>query len=112
MTDVNMPSKGIVIPPFGELQNFSAVSLKAKLIFFRSIIHSIRWRLEVKRMEAPNHKLADQLRQVPTFKGGKGSVEELQSLYEQAQFLAGVLDRWNSDAGEVQDILLASVANN
>ena len=92
---------------FGDILNFSQVALETKLIFYRTMVHSIRWRLEVKKMEDPIDALISKLREVPTFKGEKNSVEELQSLHKQAQYMASILDRWNSEGGEVQDILLA-----
>ncbi|MFT7131196.1 MAG: CRP/FNR family cyclic AMP-dependent transcriptional regulator [Gammaproteobacteria bacterium] len=82
--------------PFGDLLNFNTVDLVTKLAFYQTMVHSIRWRLEVSRMSAPAHPLAMELRKVPTFKGEKNSGDELQSLHEQAQFLASMLDRWNS----------------
>lgn len=92
--------------PFGDVENFSAVSLSTKLIFYRTMVHSIRWRLEVKRMEQQNHPLAQELRQVRFFSGEKDSKEELLSLFQQAQLLASILDRWNSEGGALQDIFV------
>jgi hypothetical protein len=91
---------------FGDLLNFDRVSLGTKLIFYRTMVHSIRWRLEVKKMEDPASPLSAELRQVPVFKGIKDSVEELQSLQLQAQYLAKMLDNWNSAGGGIQDLLL------
>lgn len=85
--------------PFGDLLNFQTVDLITKLAFYRTMVHSIRWRLEVNRMSTPTHPLALELRKVPTFKGEKNSEAELQSLHEQAKFLASMLDRWNSSGG-------------
>lgn len=96
---------------FGELLDFDVVSLETKLIFYRIMVHSIRWRLEVNRMEVPKHPLALALRQTPTFTGSQGTVQELQSLLEQAQFLAELLDRWNSDGLAVQDIFVAEAGH-
>jgi CRP/FNR family transcriptional regulator, cyclic AMP receptor protein len=90
---------------FGQLLDFSQVNVKTKLIFYRTMVHSIRWRLEVNRMESPDHSLFAELRQVPMFKGKKGGIQELQSLHEQAQFLAALLERWNCD---VDDVMVVS----
>ncbi len=84
--------------PFGDLLNFDKVDLITKLAFYRTMVHSIRWRLEVNRMANPSHPLALELRRVPTFKGEKNSESELKSIHEQAQFLASMLDRWNSSS--------------
>ncbi len=61
-------------------------------------------------MAEPQHRLVDQLRHMPLVRGAKGSVEELRGLYAQAQFLAGMLDRWNSnqDGDNVEDVVVAS----
>ncbi len=95
--------------PFGKLNDFNTIDLQTKLGFYRTMVHSIRWRLEVNRMERPDHPLTVELRQVPTHSGAKGGEEELISLYRQAQFLASVLDRWNSQGAELQDVIVASV---
>jgi hypothetical protein len=96
--------------PFGRLEDFSSIALQTKLIFYRTMVHSIRWRLEVKRMERPDHPLAVELRQLPANSGEKGGVEELGCLYRQAQFLAAVLDRWNSEGAVLQDVMVVSHA--
>lgn len=93
--------------PFGELDDFQVVSLQTKLIFYRTMVHSIRWRLEVNRMAAPDHPFALELRKVPSFGGEKGGEEELLSLFGQAKYLASVLERWNSDGASIQDVIVA-----
>lgn len=96
--------------PFGDLENFAVIDLATKLIFYRTMVHSIRWRLEVNRMAQPAHPLTEELRHVPMIHAEKGSREELQELYRQAQFLADVLDRWNSGGSGtgVEDVFVAS----
>ncbi|WP_101757551.1 cyclic nucleotide-binding domain-containing protein [Oceanicoccus sp. KOV_DT_Chl] len=96
--------------PFGDLNNFSMVNLETKLTFYRTMVHSIRWRLEVNRMKDPSHKLTNELRQVPVHSGAKGTKDELHSLARQAQYLADVLDRWNSDGGHIQDVMVVNAA--
>lgn len=83
--------------PFGDVTDFVKVSLHTKLIFYRTMVHSIRWRLEQKRMARSDHPLAAQLRQVALFHGQKGTEAELMALSEQAKQLAGILDSWNND---------------
>ena len=99
--------------PFGDLNNYTTVDLPTKLIFYRTMVHSIRWRLEVNRMAQPGHPLVEALMQMPVVRAEKGSKEELNGLYRQAQFLAALLDRWNSgSAGAVvEDVVVASVAD-
>lgn len=89
--------------PFGDLENFTIIDLPTKLTFYRTIVHSIRWRLEVKRMEQSSAVYASELRKVPTYAGEKGGVSELNALFKQSQFLADVLDRWNGGCGLAQD---------
>lgn len=93
--------------PFGELEDFSKIGLETKLVFYSTMVNSIRWRLEVNRIDNPDHALAKELRQVPTYQGEKGGVEQLKALHEQAQFLASILDRWNSEIGSMEDIMVA-----
>lgn len=97
--------------PFGELMDFSKIGMDTKLVFYRTMVNSIRWRLEVNRIDNPDHPLATELRQTPRFTGEKGGTEELAALHEQAQFLASILDRWNSEIGSVEDIMVAERAD-
>lgn len=93
--------------PFGELDDFGQINLATKLLFYRKMVHSIRWRLEQKRVETEDESLARELRRCPVHHGPRESLTELQALFQQAQFLATVLDRWNSVNVDVQDILIA-----
>ena len=76
----------------------SPYSLPTRLAFFHMIVHHIRWTLEVKRMQAPQHELVQSMRKLPVFQGEKGSKEELRALCEQAQGLAELLCRWNEES--------------
>jgi hypothetical protein len=92
---------------FGQLLDFSTVNLMAKLLFYRTMVHSIRWRLEVKRMAEPDNILAKSLLQYPAYRGEKDGVEELQALCKQARHLGDILECWNSqsvdDGGEEEN---------
>ncbi len=92
---------------FGEIDNFSQIKLSTKLLFYRSVVHSIRWRLEVMRMEQPEHALVAELLKVPVFSGPRDSVDELHALHRQAQYLASILERWNSDNGTPGELFVA-----
>ena len=70
------------------------------------MVHSIRGRLEQKRMDDNNHALSRELRGVKYYQGEKQTPEELESLYEQAQLLASILDRWNSEGAGMEDIVV------
>ncbi|HET8709946.1 MAG TPA: cyclic nucleotide-binding domain-containing protein [Spongiibacteraceae bacterium] len=92
---------------FGEIDNFSQIKLSTKLLFYRSVVHSIRWRLEVMRMEQPEHALVAELLKVPVFSGPRDSVDELHALHRQAQYLASILERWNRDNGTPGELFVA-----
>lgn len=92
---------------FGDLTNFSQVTLSTKLLFYRTLLHSIRWRLEVNRIEQPRHPLVLELLKVPVYLGPKDGVEELQALFTQAQTLAALLERWNQDVGKPSGLVVA-----
>lgn len=94
--------------PFGDIYQFDTVSLYTKLVFYRTMVHSIRWRLEQKRMVMGSETLSQELRSVKSFVGEKGSAEELQSLFEQAQLLASILDRWNSEGADIEDVVVVA----
>ncbi len=94
----------------GDVEDFSRLNLAAKLLLYRTMVHSIRWRLEVRRMEHPQHPLVAELRRVPVFDGSRGSSDELQALLVQARFLALLLDRWNRGEGGAPTLFAAPVA--
>jgi len=92
---------------FGDLDNFTQIHLSTKLLFYRTVVHSIRWRLEVLRMEQPEHALVVELLKMPVFAGQRDSIDELHALHQQAQCLAGILERWNSDNGTLGELFVA-----
>ncbi|HEY3699190.1 MAG TPA: cyclic nucleotide-binding domain-containing protein [Spongiibacteraceae bacterium] len=95
---------------FGELENFSQVHLSTKLLFYRTVVHSIRWRLEVLRMEQPDHVLINELLKMPVFAGQRESIDELRALHKQAQNLAVILERWNHGNGKIGELFVANTA--
>lgn len=96
---------------FGALDNFHQVKLSSKLLFYRTLVHSIRWRLEVNRMEQPTHALVAELRKVPMSSAPRDSLEELRALHRQAQVLARILERWNQHNGKMGELLLAGATD-
>lgn len=82
--------------PFGELENFSKIKLSTKLALWRMVVHNTRWKLEVYRMEHPDHPLAPELRRVEIFRGDRNTLAELQSLDRQVRQLTDILLKWNS----------------
>jgi len=95
---------------FGELDDFNQVHLSSKLLFYRTLVHSIRWRLEVNRMEQPRHALVAELLKAPVYRGARDSVAELHALYGQAQYLARILENWNQGDAKRGELFVA--ANN
>ncbi len=95
---------------FGALDQFNQVKLSTKLLFYRTVVHSTRWRLEVNRREQPNHPLVAELLKVPLHVGPQGSLEELRSLHRLAQVLAQLLERWNQDSGKLGELFVAGEA--
>jgi hypothetical protein len=81
---------------FGELDDFSQIKLTTKLSLLRIVINNTRFKLEVNRMNEPDHELAKKLAKVEKFDGEKGTAEELDALAEQAFFLGQLLDLWNN----------------
>ena len=82
--------------PFGDMANFSKIKLTTKLALWRMVVHNTRWKLEVYRMEHPEHPLAPALRSVEIFRGEKNTIDELQSLDRQIRQLTDILLKWNS----------------
>ncbi|MEX1034064.1 MAG: cyclic nucleotide-binding domain-containing protein [Cellvibrionaceae bacterium] len=86
---------------FGALDDFRAISLQTKLIYYRNTVHSLRWKLEVYRMRYPDYELANHHHKVRLFQGCQGTFEELCSLHEQAAQLARLLVSWNQQFGSL-----------
>ncbi|MCC7517236.1 MAG: cyclic nucleotide-binding domain-containing protein [Pseudomonadales bacterium] len=84
---------------FGKLEEIGGISLNTKLIFYRSMVHGIRWKLEVYKMQHPNPPLVAKGRAIKMYLGTKGTKEELAALHEQAVALADVLGEWNREFG-------------
>ncbi|GAB2190127.1 cyclic nucleotide-binding domain-containing protein [Sessilibacter sp. MAH2] len=80
---------------FGYLNDFSLVTLHTKLVFYRNAVHSLRWKLEMYRNQHPDHSLAGEHRKLKIHHPQDGTLEELQSLHEQAVALATLLVTWN-----------------
>ncbi|MFS1522853.1 cyclic nucleotide-binding domain-containing protein [Microbulbifer sp. 2304DJ12-6] len=84
---------------FGDLDDLSLLQLPAKLIFYRNMVHSLRWKLEVYRSKYPGHQLADSHRKLKLYTGPKHCRQELVALAEQARGLARILLDWNAEFG-------------
>jgi uncharacterized lipoprotein NlpE involved in copper resistance len=86
---------------FGELIDFSKVSLETKLLYYRQATHSIRWKLEMYRSNYRNHPMANKHRAVTLYTGAKDNALELKALYQQAADLAKLLVAWNQSFGSL-----------
>ncbi|MFA0811225.1 cyclic nucleotide-binding domain-containing protein [Microbulbifer epialgicus] len=84
---------------FGDLDDLSLLQLPAKLIFYRNMVHSLRWKLEVYRSKYPGHQLADSHRKLRLYTGPKNCRDELIALADQARALARILLDWNAEFG-------------
>lgn len=84
---------------FGALLDFNHIKLSTKLTYYRNLVHSLRWKLEVYRGRFGHHALANRHRLVPLFRGLAGTTEELLALREQARQMAELLLCWNHEFG-------------
>jgi CRP/FNR family transcriptional regulator, cyclic AMP receptor protein len=86
---------------FGSLSSTVPISLQTKLIYYRNMVHNLRWKLEVYRSQHLQHALANKHRQIKLFTGLKDTQNELGSLHEQATGLALLLTEWNKEFGSL-----------
>ncbi|MCX2842624.1 cyclic nucleotide-binding domain-containing protein [Microbulbifer thermotolerans] len=93
---------GVDCTLFADLDDFSLLHLPTKLVFYRNMVHSLRWKLEVYRSKYPGHQLADSHRKLKLYTGPKNSREELSALADQARALARILLDWNAEFGSGQ----------
>lgn len=80
---------------FGELRETHNIFLATKLLYYRNMVHNLRWKLEVYRVTYPDHSFASLHRKVKLYAGPKDTMDELVSLDEQARQLAKLLIDWN-----------------
>jgi len=86
---------------FGSLSSTVPINLKTKLIYYRNMVHNLRWKLEVYRSQHLQHPLANKHRLIKLFTGLKDTQSELISLHEQAMGLAHLLTEWNKEFGSL-----------
>lgn len=89
---------GIDYEHFNNLNDFSLFSLSTKISFYRMLNNNIRWNIEQKRIDNPEHPLMAKLRTLPIYSGSKNSQEELDFLYQQAHIQAELLQEWNESS--------------
>jgi hypothetical protein len=83
---------------FGALTDFSRIKLSTKLVLWRMVMHNTRWKLNVHRMQNPEHPLSQALQNVESFTGEKGTLDELSSLDRQIHQLTGLMQQMNESA--------------
>lgn len=81
---------------FGELDDFSIVSLRTKLEMFRDVVRHIYATLLNYEREAPDESLSSELSTLMVFHGERNTMEELEYFAELAVGLAWLLGRWNA----------------
>jgi len=86
---------GADFKPFGKLEDFRQIRLETKLAFYRGVVHHTRWKLEVYKMDYPDHPLVSEMKRIEFFTGSKGTVEELKSLDRQVHQITALLQTWN-----------------
>lgn len=80
---------------FGEPHDQGSIKLPIKLLFYRTMVHNLRWKLEVYRAQFPSHSFAADHRKIRLYAGVRDTMEELLSLDSQARQLAELLNSWN-----------------
>jgi len=95
VSDKKVLLAGIDFQHFSDLEDFSLFSLSTKISFFRMLSNNLRWTLERRKMEMPDHPLIAKLRKIPIVMAEKNSQQELNGLYEQTKQLAALVKEWN-----------------
>ena len=95
VSDKKVLLAGIDFQHFSDLEDFSLFSLSTKISFFRMLSNNLRWTLERRKMEMPDHPLIAKLRKIPIVMTEKNSQQELNGLYEQTKQLAALVKEWN-----------------
>lgn len=80
---------------FGEPLDQAGIKLPVKLLFYRTMVHNLRWKLEVYRAQFPSRSFAADHRKIRLYAGVRDTMEELLSLDSQARQLAELLNSWN-----------------
>lgn len=83
------------VAPFGNLEDFSRISMTTKLAIYRLAINNTRFKLETYKAKDPKHALAETYMKVPKFSGPRDSIEELRHHAEHAPALARLLQQFN-----------------
>lgn len=80
---------------FGEAEDFSQVKLETKLSLLRIVANNTRWKLEVFKMNEPDHPLVSKMDALAPFTGTKNTIDELRYLTHLSFNLGKLLTEWN-----------------
>ncbi|MFH2129733.1 MAG: cyclic nucleotide-binding domain-containing protein [bacterium] len=80
---------------FGEIDDFSVVTISTKISFYRSAVKINRKRLENLKIDYPENELVLKSPGHTSFSGQPGTMRELLYLQDQAKTYAKYLHKWN-----------------
>lgn len=89
---------------FGEPQDDEIINLPVKLLFYRAMVHNLRWKLEVYRSRFPSRSCVADHQKVRLYAGARDTLAELLSLDLQARQLAELLNGWNLALTQADDL--------
>jgi hypothetical protein len=81
---------------FGDVDDFSVISMGTKLHLFRDVVRHIRCTIQAYEVAIPDEELSRELTTLMMFAGEKDSLDEIEHLSELATALAWLLDKWNA----------------
>ncbi len=80
---------------FGEIDDFSAVSLSTKISFYRTAVRTIRKRLEILKIDYPENELVINSPTHRPFTETRNTMRELLYLQDQSKTFAKHMHKWN-----------------
>jgi CRP-like cAMP-binding protein len=84
------------------LEDDGGASLKTQLIFYRQMVHMLRWRNDAYKIRFPDSPLAREPYLLRPFSGTPGTREELLALRTQAEYLSERLVSLNRELGQLR----------
>ncbi len=86
---------GTDLSSFGEIDDFSVVSLSTKISFYRTAVRTIRKRLEILKIDYPENELVTNSPTHRPFTGTGNTMRELLYLQDQSKTFAKHMHKWN-----------------
>ena len=93
---------------FGAWNDFSIASLETKIIYYRHVVDSLRWKLDQHRTNYPNHCLANSHLKIPGYIRQTRDIKELHALHGQYFRFSKLLAQWNRSFQKEVGLLKAS----